>query len=771
MAPYYSEVEYDVFMSSYVKISANDVTSNLSLGRQELQSYTKDVNEGVRESPMYEQLPETPYEDVIPSLAMYPDTDQAKQAFSRDMDTPTEAIAHRARVAWAWMTIAVEIKHDANLSAFYFDSRGSTGYLRNTVEGRKAQAQFVEYAAQIMARQHRTFVFLLYICENNVRLTRWDRVGCIVSEPIDFEAEPEKVLNFIYRLALMSDKELGYDTTAILATPEEVEQLAVFFRPNEYARECAAEILAPQTQVLHPIYKITCKNINGTEEGVYYIRKDRTASQSPMGPATRGYIMFIQDSYLLGFLKDYWQPHSDGKVPWELDIYMKLKAAGVRHVATAIGGGEVKDGSGSQMTITDNSFNAPLKLEHCRIALKEFARPLEDYENSKGLITIVSHALEGHDNAWNKAKILHRDISVNNIMFVVAQDEETTREMNGILIDWDLCKERDELNNNRTQNGRSGTWAFMSTLSLLHPLKPNDLADDLESFIHVITYYSLRFHRHTMTRSAIKSASEPISEEALASINGLNTKLGKYVFNFYLDYDVGEDGLNRGGGHKRSSARGGELDWWFTDAVPALNYLVTSLYVLLKKHYKQVDFASLRKKYSTLPVPPEQVSSEQGRGSNSSVVDNSGPISLAEGPKWHTDELDVTISGPEQMNEPAKGLNSHQEIMGVFKEAIRRLNNEEKYTPDKTQDQFLRLCVIYYAAPHKVSSNPTDTRLSGNLIQWHPSIILVCSQKADTRYKHNGRAGDKQETSKWVGFSLRDGRCWRWKHLVILVLT
>ncbi|KAI0089087.1 hypothetical protein BDY19DRAFT_906019 [Irpex rosettiformis] len=729
MAPHYYEMEYDTFMSSFVNVDASVNIPSLSINEEMRSSITK-VKGASSELSMYAPLcevfnevvglacphnvrgqkytfkdtsshPESSHDDIKPDLAMYPDIDQAKQAFSYNVHSLKE---HAARTAWAWMTMPIEVKHDVNCTAFYFDSP-STGLLRDTELGKESQAQIIKYATQIMIRQHRTFVFILYIFETKARLTRWDRTGCIVSEHFDFEAEPEKLLNFIYRLALMPDRELGYDTSATLATREEVRLVSEIRRPNGYARKCAAEILAPHTQVFYPIYKITCANINGEGEGVYYIGKHRTATYSLMGRATKGYIMFVQGSHLLGFLKDYWRPVS-ARIPQELDIYRKLKEAEVRRVATAIGGGDVvsddSDDSEHQVTITNKFLQgdvAPLEREHCRIALKEFARPLEDYEDSKGLITIVSHALEGHDDAWNKAKILHRDISVNNIMFVVSQDEETTREMNGILIDWDLCKERDELNNNRTQNGRSGTWAFMSALSLLYPLKPNDLADDLESFIHVITYYSLRFHRHNMTRSAIKLASEPISEGGLAAINGPHKELGTHVSNFYLDYVEGEDGLNRGGKHKHDSALLGRPGWWFTDASPALNYLVTSFYILLKKHYEQVDFASLWKRYSTLPGPPDQISSEQDYGSNSSAVDGSGLVSLAEAPKWHTDELDVIIDGPEQMNEPPKGLNSHQEIMAVFKEAIRRLNNEKKHKPDKTQDQFYRLPELFVAAP------------------------------------------------------------------------
>lgn len=56
-------------------------------------------------------------------------------------------------------------------------------------------------------------------------------------------------------------------------------------------------------------------------------------------------------------------------------------------------------------------------------------------------VAIVMHAyidrLLAHRKAWEKAKILHRDVSVGNIMINV---ESATKEPDGFLNDWDLCK-------------------------------------------------------------------------------------------------------------------------------------------------------------------------------------------------------------------------------------------------------------------------------------------------------------------------------------------
>ena len=187
---------------------------------------------------------------------MYPDTMEAREAFRHDIDytgTSAGTSESSARTAWGWMTAAVEVRSKARRSAFYFGD--DEGFLRDNDEGRKDEAQFSRHAAEIFLCQHRVFVFLVYVCKTKARLARWDRTGCVVSTPIDLKTEPSKLLNFVFRLGLMSPKELGYDTTAVLATPAEVQRLSSIHHVNRYALNRAEEILRPETRMFHPIYK------------------------------------------------------------------------------------------------------------------------------------------------------------------------------------------------------------------------------------------------------------------------------------------------------------------------------------------------------------------------------------------------------------------------------------------------------------------------------------------------------------------------------------
>ena len=50
----------------------------------------------------------------------------------------------------------------------------------------------------------------------------------------------------------------------------------------------------------------------------------------------------------------------------------------------------------------------------------------------------VLSAISAHWEAWEKAGILHRDVSANNIMIDLNTDH-------GLLLDWDLSKPRDQV--------------------------------------------------------------------------------------------------------------------------------------------------------------------------------------------------------------------------------------------------------------------------------------------------------------------------------------
>ena len=136
--------------------------------------------------------------------------------------------------------------------------------------------------------------------------------------------------------------------------------------------------------------------------------------------------------------------------------------------------------------------------------------------------------LIAHTAAYNKARILHRDISAGNILI--------TKKGTGILIDWDLSKkvkvyvdaDAKPRRHSRTVSsqrdtcvhididctGAQGTWQFISIARLLDPWsRPHEVSDDLESFFWVLMYEVVRY-RSTATnlRDAMRHVFDHHSE-------------------------------------------------------------------------------------------------------------------------------------------------------------------------------------------------------------------------------------------------------------------
>ena len=118
-------------------------------------------------------------------------------------------------------------------------------------------------------------------------------------------------------------------------------------------------------------------------------------------------------------------------------------------------------------------------------------------------VVLTTVVLLAHKAAWEKAGVLHRDISSGNILI--------TEDGRGLLNDWDMCKYKGEGANPQSPAFRSvrfpehtcyhfvylvnfqGTWPFMSALLLRCPEKPHQVSDDVESFVHVINWLTLRY--------------------------------------------------------------------------------------------------------------------------------------------------------------------------------------------------------------------------------------------------------------------------------------
>ncbi|PIL32428.1 hypothetical protein GSI_05130 [Ganoderma sinense ZZ0214-1] len=143
-------------------------------------------------------------------------------------------------------------------------------------------------------------------------------------------------------------------------------------------------------------------------------------------------------------------------------------------------------------------------LTHYRIIVAEVCLPSTDITSGEQLVQIVWNCMSGHQDAVVKCGILHRDVSSGNILIrpeLVCTDPETGNSENvvlwwGVLSDWELAKAlpiEGKAVIKARQPHRTGTWYYMSVYSLTYPGHPVCIADELESFFHVLLYLAVRF--------------------------------------------------------------------------------------------------------------------------------------------------------------------------------------------------------------------------------------------------------------------------------------
>ena len=76
---------------------------------------------------------------------------------------------------------------------------------------------------------------------------------------------------------------------------------------------------------------------------------------------------------------------------------------------------------------------------------------------------VADDALDiAHEQAWKRAKILHRDISAGNILWLPYRSSNGSMRVIGILADWDLCKSKEYLER-VSRPGRSVSSAMVTS--------------------------------------------------------------------------------------------------------------------------------------------------------------------------------------------------------------------------------------------------------------------------------------------------------------------
>ncbi|TFK52735.1 hypothetical protein OE88DRAFT_1294286 [Heliocybe sulcata] len=221
-------------------------------------------------------------------------------------------------------------------------------------------------------------------------------------------------------------------------------------------------------------------------------------------------------------IKDSWR--DEDRFP-ESAIYAKVHEAGpVFGVARARRGVDLDQGEQNSVHRTwaqrlnnfyDQDQYSP-RIHQC-IVLQSIGIPLSQFRSTCELVEATRDAMKGHQHLFEKLQILHRDISVNNIMISV--DPKAEGGAKGFIIDLEYAAFFQDRRPASTLREITGTIYFMAIERLDEDYQGEHKSHhDLESFYWSLLYTTLC---HTITNRAIRDCE---------SIFGSQDAAGKVIF-------------------------------------------------------------------------------------------------------------------------------------------------------------------------------------------------------------------------------------------------
>ncbi|OSD00254.1 hypothetical protein PYCCODRAFT_1437607, partial [Trametes coccinea BRFM310] len=444
-----------------------------------------------------------------------------------------------------WATVEVFTECKTNDSGDPYDESTMSGIPYS--ETRRDVTGITTYASTVFEYQHLTHHFGVVVLGSQARLGRWDHSGIVFSYKFDYKEEPAKLARFLWHVAHATAEAQGHDPTArrVLRGSADYKTLKAW----------KTKKLAEDDYVARR-HRVTDRK-HGTKESL--VGQPTFAAPGPyglpisvVGRGTRGYIgLNVSDRHddnPFVYFKDCWR--------LEGGILSQLNEKGVTNIPTALYHGDVEDHrtvsqdfcqcakAGCMSEVVEESEEEVEESEE-EVVEEEAEEEISDEERNEEVDDTDDESENGgvdetadesgdemsdatvdeafgeketetssnttapgesqtlaasrsHEDAYKKAKIIHKDISVGNILMIPPDGKNGKTAYQGLLADWELSKRLDDYQAEACHPDRTrGTWQFMSVHIQDHPHAQVEIANELVSFLYVIIYCAIRYLPHT----------------------------------------------------------------------------------------------------------------------------------------------------------------------------------------------------------------------------------------------------------------------------------
>ncbi|RPD53434.1 hypothetical protein L227DRAFT_557652 [Lentinus tigrinus ALCF2SS1-6] len=447
-------------------------------------------------------------------------------------ESSTAAGDESRRTDWSRIDLCIECKLDST-SQDPFDEKK----LDNSPEAvtrREVLGQILSYAELVFRHQQRQFHYMLLLFRECARIIYFDHSSMVVTEKIPYTTQGQELSEFLARYGRLKKPEFqGHDPTAVRIEktddPHDFHSLVRKYAENclnNNAEDHAARLFRASLVDSWPIWRLQVYDEQTETEHWFAVGKPHFQASGVAGRGTRGYValpLLLNKNGELSvpplakegeptkpfvYLKDAWRIDHP-RLQKEGVVLQVLNAAKVKYVPTAVYHGDLGQACLSYTKWAALHGGQACKLkphQHYRLIVKEIGKPLSEFDRGVSLVKAILHCLQAHEQAC-VAGYIHRDISASNILLCKSDDGK----WHGLLNDWELAAKyvmgqpaavNAELGDCPVLE-RTGTWQFLSVHCSNDNQRPVDIPDDLESLIHVLLCYAVRFLPHNIQDDVI----------------------------------------------------------------------------------------------------------------------------------------------------------------------------------------------------------------------------------------------------------------------------
>ncbi|KAJ6468351.1 hypothetical protein C8R45DRAFT_467853 [Mycena sanguinolenta] len=323
--------------------------------------------------------------------------------------------------------------------------------------------QVAVYAREVFIQQpNRRFVYVPLMTGEELRVIRFDRAGAYYSQWIDYHTEADSFVRLVLLLSSFNEDLLGFDTSiswqngrrCLKMTPAEI-----YDKESKSWQANTAELL-----------------FELEDEPLFSRRTIRSRGTVCWSAKYQG------QSYIV---KDYWC--AEGRTA-ESDYLRQLTGVpGAAQIFTFEKDREsIKAQRGfadTEKMQSDGEEQKPvLGRSLMRVVLPRYGETLEKAKSAHQLLCAIRDIVRAHRDCLTEKGILHRDISLNNVLLSPYNDSC------GVIIDWDLARKMADLIDGKSteDDSRTGTRLYQSIKVLKASLRHHDNMDDLESIFYVL---------------------------------------------------------------------------------------------------------------------------------------------------------------------------------------------------------------------------------------------------------------------------------------------